>query len=272
MKLLRISQLNVIIHSTHCDKHFVLADLVWSCAGHFLECRGQVYALLLDCDSGDLSQLFHYLSILIAQWSNSGLNLLSHCIYQMRTCVILLAKLFILRIHRSSVEHLQKIFEADGIVEACSILLHYAQDLRWRQDIFSDLKQNIDEIFFRQDPLSVLIQTSELIFKHLFEILGGVVELFHCEQGLWVAEQGLLFSTRTRIKFSIARTESLTSFRNRLCSWISSRHPFQTWPPKVMASLSNQICRWLLIGVIHTDMPEVTAHVDRILRCRGPPS
>ena len=190
----------------------------------------------------------------------------------MRTCVILLAKLLTLCIHSRSVEHLQEIFETDCSVEARSILLHYAQDLRWLQDIFSDLKQNVDEILFRQDSLPVLIQTSELIFKHLFQILGCVVELFHRKQGLWITEQGLLFRSRTWVKFSITRTESFDSFLIQLCRWISCCHPFQTWLPKVMASLSNQICRRLLIRVIHTDMPEVAAHVDRILRGRGPPS
>ena len=82
-------------------------------------------------------------------------------------------------IHSRPLEHLQEVFEADCSVQLRSILLHYAGHLRCEQDLVRDLKQSVDEIVPRQDSLPVVIQTSELIFKHLLQMLGCVVELFH---------------------------------------------------------------------------------------------
>ena len=107
-----------------------------------------------------LSKSVNNLPIVVTQLRNSGMDLFSHSIDEMRSCFILAV---IVQIELGLVKNLQKVLVIHSGVKTGRVLLNNAEDASRLESIFSNLEESIHEIFFSKNALRIVIETLELI-------------------------------------------------------------------------------------------------------------
>lgn len=98
--------------------------------------------------------------VVVAQLGDPSVHLLSHGVYQVRTCLVLSK---ISKVKMNSFKDFEEILIIDNRIKTCRVLLNNCQNSSRLQGVFGHCEKGIHEILLSQDTLLVIVQAFELI-------------------------------------------------------------------------------------------------------------
>lgn len=136
-----------------------------------------------------------------------------------------------------------------------------------------DFKDRIHEILLSQYSLLLKVLAPEQVFKFGPQITLGGADLAKSLLRTWVLEDCLAGGNggeaTSRHGHGISIVQVSWDVLALSDSVVDGGDSFQAWLAEEMTLLAKYLSRWLLLGIVHAQVADITSHINGILRCRS---